>query len=323
MKKEVKIGIYSLLIFLGAWAGIRFLSGADIFGRSYEYVTYYDDASGLQTASPVMIRGVKVGQVASVSVAADDPTTVEVILAVSKDYALPVDSKAKIVSAGLMGGQAIEIILGTSDVTLKKDEQIAPDVEPGLIDAIMSEFGDVKSSLMVMVDNINTTLNTLNTLVDSNNANITATIANLNGILADLEKSNIVDNIDAFTGTLKENGEKIDNIVDNVGNITASLDEQQMGTNLAQSIESLNMLLAKLNESQGTVGSLLEDKELYDNLTQASENLSLLLGDLQQNPKRYVHFSLFGSKDEAEKAAAKAEKKRAKAEKKLSKAENN
>jgi hypothetical protein len=58
MKKEVKIGIYALLIFLGSWAGIRFLSGADIFGRNNVFYAYYDDASGLQNASSVVIRGV-------------------------------------------------------------------------------------------------------------------------------------------------------------------------------------------------------------------------------------------------------------------------
>lgn len=317
MKKEVKIGIYALLIFFGAWAGIRFLSGADIFGRSDTYYAYYDDASGLQTASAVVIRGVKVGQVSSVSIAPDDPTKVQVVLAVSKDYTLPVDSKAKIFSAGLMGGQAVEIILGTSEQMLEKGGTITSQVEVGMLDTLGSEFGDIKEMLVVMIDNLNTTLISLNSLVDNNNANISSAISHLNGVLADLEKSQIVANIDSFTATLKNNGEKIDGIVSDVSNLTSSLDEHQMGVKLSQSIENLNALLAKLNQNDGTVGSLLNDKELYANLTQASENLSLLLGDLKENPKRYVHFSLFGG-DEAkvEKKAAKAEKKSAKAAKK-------
>ena len=45
MKKEVKIGIYALVIFLSAWAGVRFLSGVDIFGRTDVYYAYYDNAS--------------------------------------------------------------------------------------------------------------------------------------------------------------------------------------------------------------------------------------------------------------------------------------
>lgn len=295
--------MYALLIFLGAWAGIRFLSGADIFGRTHTYYVYYDNASGLQNASAVVIRGVKVGQVSNVAIAEDEPSKVAVTLAVSKDYAIPVDSKAKVFSAGLMGGQAIELVIGSSAEMLEPGAKIAPLVEPGMIDMLTSEFGDIKEKLVSVMDNINVTLNSLNGLVDSNNANISAAIANLNGVLADIEQSDIVANLDSFTGTLKNNGEKIDSIVANVGNLTASLDEQQTGAKLAQSVEQLNALLAKFNESDGTVGSLLNDKALYANLAEASNNLSLLLEDLKEHPKRYVHFSLFGGKAEkAEKA---------------------
>jgi phospholipid/cholesterol/gamma-HCH transport system substrate-binding protein len=314
MKKEVKIGIYALLIFLGSWAGIRFLSGADIFGRNNVFYAYYDDASGLQNASSVVIRGVKVGQVSSVAISPEDPTKVQVTLAVSKDYTIPVDSKAKIFSAGLMGGQAVEIVLGKESALLEPGATITSAVEVGMFDALSSEFGDIKEKLVVMMDNINTTLTTLNTLVDSNNANISSAISNLNGILADLEKSQIVSNLDSFTGTLKSNGEKIDSIVSSVNNLATTLDEQQMGQKLTAAVDNLSTLLAKFNSAEGTVGSLLNDKELYANLTQASENLSALLGDLKENPKRYVHFSLFGGESKAEKKAAKAEKRAAKAE---------
>ena len=290
--------MYALLIFLGAWAGIRFLSGADIFGRTHTYYVYYDNASGLQNASAVVIRGVKVGQVSNVAIAEDEPSKVAVTLAVSKDYAIPADSRAKVFSAGLMGGQAIELVIGSSAEMLEPGAKIAPLVEPGMIDMLTSEFGDIKEKLVSVLDNFNVTLNSLNGLVDSNNANISAAIANLNGVLADIEQSDIVANLDSFTGTLKNNGEKIDSIVANVGNLTASLDEQQTGAKLAQSVEQLNALLAKFNESDGTVGSLLNDKALYANLAEASNNLSLLLEDLKEHPKRYVHFSLFGGKAE-------------------------
>ena len=198
--------MYALLIFLGAWAGIRFLSGADIFGRTHTYYVYYDNASGLQNASAVVIRGVKVGQVSNVAIAEDEPSKVAVTLAVSKDYAIPADSKAKVFSAGLMGGQAIELVIGSSAEMLEPGAKIAPLVEPGMIDMLTSEFGDIKEKLVSVMDNINVTLNSLNGLVDSNNANISAAIANLNGVLADIEQSDIVANLDSFTGTLKNNG---------------------------------------------------------------------------------------------------------------------
>ena len=42
MKKEIKIGIVSVVILLLAWAGIRFLSGLDVLGRSCTYTAHYE-----------------------------------------------------------------------------------------------------------------------------------------------------------------------------------------------------------------------------------------------------------------------------------------
>ena len=303
MKKEVKIGIYALLISLGAWAGVRFLSGADIFGRTNTYYVYYDNASGLQSAASVAIRGVKVGQVSSIQISEQDPNKVEVTLAVSKEFSIPKDSKAKIYSAGLMGGQAIEIVMGSSAEYLEGGQTIAPMVELGMVEALSSEFVDIKQNLVVVMNNINTTLATLNSLVDDNSANVASAIKNLNKVLVELEESQIIANIDSFTGTLKNNGEKIDSIVTSVNNLTTTLDEQQMGVKLAQAVESLNLLLDKCNNSDGTVGSLLNDKELYVHLTEATDNLAELLEDLKQNPSRYVQFSMFGGKEKKAKTA--------------------
>ena len=61
MKKEVKIGIYAVVILLCAWAGIRFLSGLDVFGRTRNYTAHYEQVNGLQDAAAVVINGVKVG----------------------------------------------------------------------------------------------------------------------------------------------------------------------------------------------------------------------------------------------------------------------
>jgi phospholipid/cholesterol/gamma-HCH transport system substrate-binding protein len=49
-----------------------------------------------------------------------------------------------------------------------------------------------------------------------------------------------------------------------------------------------------VNKGEGTLGLLVTDKELYTNLTKSTANLESLLADLEANPKRYVHFSLFG-----------------------------
>ena len=51
-----------------------------------------------------------------------------------------------------------------------------------------------------------------------------------------------------------------------------------------------------LNNGKGTAGQFLTNDSLYTNLTNSLESLNVLLQDMKANPKRYVHFSLFGKK---------------------------
>lgn len=331
MKKEVKIGIYAVVILLCAWAGIRFLSGVDVFGRHAIYYAHYEQVNGVQNAAAVMIRGVKIGKVSEIRVSPDDPTSVEVVLSIPRSYRLPVDSEAKIFSTSIMGSKAIEIVLGSSPEILESGSNIDSGYTKDLMAVADSELDYYKDKITTLVENFNTTLKSLNSLVDNNNKSITEALAHLNSITAGLDGvigrdkqqlADIVASIDKFTKALSENSAHIDSIMTNVDSVTSALAEKNSGESLGESLAELNSVLAKINGGEGTVGRLICDEQLYANLNQASANLSALLADLKEHPKRYVHFSLFGAKDEADKQQAKVAKKEAKAQKKLAKSEN-
>lgn len=331
MKKEVKIGIYAVVILLCAWAGIRFLSGVDVFGRHAIYYAHYEQVNGVQNAAAVMIRGVKIGKVSEIRVSPDDPTSVEVVLSIPRSYRLPVDSEAKIFSTSIMGSKAIEIVLGSSSEILESGSNINSGYTKDLMAVADSELDYYKDKITTLVENFNNTLKSLNSLVDNNNKSITEALAHLNSITAGLDGAigkdkqqlaDIVASIDKFTKALSENSAHIDSIMTNVDSVTSALAEKNSGESLGESLAELNSVLAKINGGEGTVGRLICDEQLYANLNQASANLSALLADLKEHPKRYVHFSLFGAKDEADKQQAKVAKKEAKAQKKLAKSEN-
>ena len=58
----------------------------------------------------------------------------------------------------------------------------------------------------------------------------------------------------------------------------------------------MHEILDKINKGEGTMGMLVNNDSLYRRLTKSSEDLDKLLIDMKENPKRYVHFSLFGKK---------------------------
>lgn len=318
MKKEVKIGIVAVAVLLMAWAGIRFLSGLDVFGRSRTYTAHYEQVNGLQDAAIVVISGVKVGQVTGV-VLNTEQGGVDVTLSIDSKFDIPTDSRAMIFSAGLMGGKSIEIKLGEAKEYLESGDAIQTGVTLDMFDTLANELGDIKVKVSTLLDNLNQTIEGVDSLIDDNSKSLTKTIASLNAVMADLKKSNIIGNIDGFCATLNQNGAKLDNIITDINSVTKTLNEQNAGEKLSQAINEVNILLAKVNSGSGSIGNLVSDDKLYKELAQASQNLSTLLADLKENPKRYINVTVFGTKSYDEKQADKAAKKAAKEAKKAQK----
>jgi phospholipid/cholesterol/gamma-HCH transport system substrate-binding protein len=264
-----------------------------------------------------MILGVKVGSVTEIKL---DPTKaegVELTLEVSRDYDLPVDSKAKLFSDGLMGGKAVAIEYGTASEFLKSGDHIIAAYDKGLMDIAGAELEGLTVKIGETLAKLTATLDGVNGILDDNRSNIKGVMTNLDsvtGTMSDVltgkkqDLATAIDNLTAFADALGRNSAKIDSVVMNVNTIADQFATTNVAESLQQTIGKLNQTLDKLNNADGTVGKLMNDKVLYDNLAAASANLSTLLADLQAYPKRYVHFSLFGRGAKAD------EKERQKAE---------
>lgn len=88
-------------------------------------------------------------------------------------------------------------------------------------------------------------------------------------------------------------------ITENVNEFSTQLNELDLKKTVV-SVDStllgLQSITNKLNNNDNTLGLLLNDKQLYDGLLNTVGSADSLLIDLRLNPKRYVHFSLFGRK---------------------------
>lgn len=303
-----------------AWGGIRFLKGFDIFSRNVDYYAAYDQINGVQNASPIMMKGVKIGSVTGVSF---DPVRSEKVVlqfTIKREYPIPNNSEAKIYSNGLMGAKAIEIVYGSSDSFLQKGDTLRTSRDRDLMDMAGSELDFFKQKISTLTSDMSRTLENINMLMENNASNITGTLSHLNAVTGDVaailseQKDSLkmaLGSLAQFADMLGENSERMDSILGDVSQFTAHLSEEEVGKKLAQTIGDLDELLTNISKGEGTVGMLMNDPELYNSLNQASENLSALLADVKQYPGRYVHLSLFGRNPE--KMKAKADKKAAKA----------
>lgn len=324
MKREVKVGVFAVAVLLAAWFGARFLKGSELFSNNYKYYAYYDQVGGIQTASHVMIYGVKVGSVTKVTLDEDPSKGVELELSIDRRYRIPADSKAKIFSNGVMGGKAVDIVMGSSPEYVDDGGTLASEVGVDIIDMAGSELEFFKEKITEVVGSLTTTLDGINSLLEDNSKNLNSIVANVDGITASTDEilrdqkthlKEAIASLNLFAQSLGDNTEHIDSIMGNLDAFSAQLAEADLVSEVESTVEHLNAVLAAADAETGTVGKLLNDAELYDNLSAASDNLSLLLADLKANPKRYVHFSLFGSNPDrqAERAAKKEARRAAKA----------
>ena len=301
--------MFAVTILLCTWAGIRFLSGLDVFSRNRVYYACYDRISGVQIASPVMIRGVKVGQVSAITLNPSDEKNVVLSLSVQRKYGIPSDSRAKVFSNGLLGSKAVELELGTSSQMLGDGERIATEEERDFMSEAGSSLDDIIAKVDRIASELTTTLESVNRLLEENNDNIGGTVANLRSMTGNLndvlvsrraELSDIISNLSQFSEALGRNSERLDSIVMNVDSVACQFADADVAHDLKQTLSHLDAVLTKISDGEGSVSHLVNDAQLYNNLTSASENLSLLLEDLKAHPKRYVHFSLFGRKDKSD-----------------------
>jgi phospholipid/cholesterol/gamma-HCH transport system substrate-binding protein len=99
---------------------------------------------------------------------------------------------------------------------------------------------------------------------------------------------------------LSDNSAKMGSTFSNLKTITdtlAAADIYKSVLNLKTSLEKTSLLLGNLNEGKGTAGQLLANDSVYVNLNNSLVSLNALLEDFKANPKRYVHFSIFGRKN--------------------------
>jgi phospholipid/cholesterol/gamma-HCH transport system substrate-binding protein len=181
------------------------------------------------------------------------------------------------------------------------------------MESVNKQVAPLKAKAEVLMSSVDTLIAPFNTELNKNTTenlkasiqDITTTFKNLSRTTSTIdtlveEESNrlaiILAHVDSLTGTLSDNREDLSKIIINFRSISDSLAKTDFLSIIQKadsSINSLNQILAKINEGQGTAGMLMNNDSLYRELDKSAEELNKLLKDIRENPKRYVKFSLF------------------------------
>ena len=302
LSREVKTGILVISGILLFIFGYSFLKNSDLFETDRIFYVKYDNVAGLAQSAPVTVNGLEVGQVKSIEFANKTGGLI-VTFSVEKEFDFSKNSTVLIYSSGFIGGNNLGIIPANDGGTIAKSgDTLLGDIQAGMIDGIMDKFMPLEKSLENTLARLDTVLVGISDVMDedtkknlrSSISNLNQTMASFNGVARDM-KSMLNTNKEKLNSTMSN----LDITAKNFAKLSDSLAQIEMGElvrNMETTISKLNNIAEGIDNGEGSVGKLLKDEELYDNLAGASKQLEQLLEDMKLNPKRYVHFSLFGKK---------------------------
>ena len=288
--KETKIGLVTIVSLALLYLGNNYLKGNNQFEAVNHYYVSLSNVKGVTISSPVFVDGFKVGLVRDIIY--DYDTTGKIIVEVSLEDKMRLNKGSYIAVVNtFLSGAELHIHLNTYvDDFLKPGSTLEGRMEEDMMQSVQEKILPSVENLLPKIDTI---LGSLQTLIahpalaqslnhiEKTTSNLEVSTRQLNQMLSK-DVPGIVNNLKTMT--------------DNFSEVSANLKE----LDLATTVNSINATLAnlklttdKLNSTDNSIGLLLNDKGLYDNLNSTMDNASKLLLDLRENPKRYVHFSVF------------------------------
>ncbi len=291
--RELIVGVLGLTALFVIYFLINFFKSIDIFDDTDNYRVEFTNIGELTNSAPVYINGCKVGNVSSIEHNFNESEIVTLTLSLNQGLRLPEGSYAEIHNK-LMGGSNIYIVMGKGKGTIEPGTTLKGVLAAGAMD----EVGNMMPQIEAMLPKVDSMLTSLNNIFA--NPAINNTLNNLETLTAQLNTTS------AQLNRLVSNDipvalDKVIEIEDDLLKVSSQLSEVDyagMIATLDASLNNIQQITAALNDGNGTVGMLLNDTALYSKLNETCEAANALLEDLKENPKRYVHFSVFGRKEE-------------------------
>ena len=299
--KELKIGIFVIVILTASFFLINYLRGEDIFDNEYDLVGRFDNVEGLVASAPVYIKGYKAGKVSEVNYITETGRF-EVVCSISNDFQIPADSRMLIYAVDIMGTKGVKLDLGQSGQDAQDGDILESGFEQGLLDGLgasiqplMAKVGNTLDSLSVLVSGVN------GILTESNVRNIERTLSSLHSTMANVKsitavidgKSSELDafvtNLAAFSGKFEGIAEKIDSTMTGVNSVVGQLDE----SDLKGLVTSFKSLVENINDPDGSINKLMKNDSVYNSVDSLLNDVNILVKKIQENPKKYLKISVF------------------------------
>jgi len=299
LSNEIKTAILVLSGILMFIVGFSYLKSNNIFSSDRTFFAIYDDIEGVSVGTPVTVSGFNVGSIQDISFY-QNTMDILVKFRVENKVKFSKNSVAQIYETGLIGGKALAILPNNGPLAQSGDT-LRSSIAPGLTELVNDKLSPLQEKIESTFVSADSLLKNINNVLDVNSQNqIKESFLQLSDLAINLKES--AENLNSI---INSNEIKINDIVSNVDNFSSNFsslsnsfsDVEVIIGNLTKTSNNLNSIIDEISSGDGTFNQLIYDDSMIKSLNEASNNLNLLMEDLRLNPKRYVHFSLFGKKN--------------------------
>ncbi len=301
ISRELKTGVIVILgIALFIW-GFSYIKGESLFEKPRMFYAEYDNVQGLLTSGSVTINGLKVGKIEAITFHPKKTGRLVVKFSLENDFQFSKNSIAQIYSPDFISGKSIKIVPSYEGANAVSGDTLTAKVETDILGSIGDQLVPLQEKITSFITNADAALKGFNDVLDDDGrTNLKQSLAKLNSTLSSFNGASA-----SMNRLLAKNG-KIDSVLTNAQVASVNLVEMTdslANANLAgtihkleSSLKNFNTILADISQGKGSMGKLLKDDGLYENLEGATKEMEELLREMKLNPKRFVHFSLFGKK---------------------------
>lgn len=309
---ETKVGVLAAVAITILIVGYSYLKGNNVFSTDNEFYAKYDNVDGLQVSKPVLVNGFQIGRVSQLILLPSGQILAQ--FKIRPEYDIPKNTIARLESTDLLGSKAIAFDLGNSKEYVRDGDTLNANIQKNLIEQvqpIQKKAEQIIARLDSMLEFVNSTLSPqFQRNFDRSFASIARTLETLEGTTRKVDGlvgsqsdhiAGIVANLESISSNFKNNNAQITTIMNNINKVTDDVARANFSQTIQKAdkaVSDLQTIVNKVNNGEGSLSLLLNDKKLYDNLNNSATNLDKLMIDFKANPKKYVHFSVFGGKKE-------------------------
>ncbi|MEM9488744.1 MAG: MlaD family protein [Myxococcota bacterium] len=314
LSSGVKVGVLALLLVGGSFIVWRSIGTKASGEESYELGAKFRDASGLPVGSRVMIAGLPVGEIASLSI---DGRYARLGFVVRDDIVVWSNAVVLKKSSSLLGAYYLEIDpgtpesvdpegnrvdntrLGDGDVVPRVVEATSPDqlmrrIEESMpnVDRVLLSVRDLSEDLRRIVNGpLESTMNRIDDLVQNEAETVSRILARADSSLERIEL--ITQDVRKVT---RGADKKVDSILDNIDEAAAEAREliattqreiEDTGAKVREKLDLVDEVLVssssiarKIDENEGTLGRLVNDPAIADNFEEITEDVGDFVGGL-------------------------------------------